>query len=104
MLSTRTLKFLATIIGAYLLLLLPGAVWPDYFDSPVRYLLLISYLSVSLFHSLGVPGLLEHDGLCGWGWCSPTMLGWAFTALFWLLAAWACAWALATMSSIRKHG
>jgi len=67
MLKPRTLKLLALIIGGYLLLLLPSAIWPTYFDSAAGYLVLVPYLSVALFHKLGVPGLLEHNGLCGWG-------------------------------------
>jgi hypothetical protein len=45
--------------------------------------------------ALGVPGLLEHQGQCGWGLCSPTLFGFAFLAVFWLLAFWLAAWGLA---------
>ena len=89
---------LALLVGGYLLLLLPRAIWPFYFDSPAAFLVLVPYLSLSLFHKLGVPGLLEHNGLCGWGWCSPTPFGWLFTILAWLLAAWCIAWLIATLS------
>ncbi len=98
MFQPRTLKFFALIIGAYLLLLTPGVIWSAYFESPARYLLLLPYFSVSLFHAIGVPGLLEHNGLCGWGWCSPTPFGWLFTALAWLLSAWCLAWAMAALT------
>lgn len=103
MFKPRTLKVLALLIGAYLLLLLPGALYPPYFETPAAWLLMAPYLSVSLFHKLGVPGLLEHNGLCGWGWCSPTPFGWAFAALAWLLAGWCVAWLLATLTR-RSHG
>lgn len=102
MFQPRTLKVLALIIGVYLLLLAPGMFWSEYFDSPAGYLVLGPFLSVSLFHSLGVPGLLEHNGLCGWGWCSPTPFGWVFMTLAWLLAAWFIAWLLAALS--RRSG
>lgn len=91
----RTFKFLALLIAGYLLLLAPGLIWPSWLDSPARYLLLAPYLSVFLFHKLGVPGLLEHNGLCGWGWCSPTPFGVFFTVIAWLAVAWLVAWALA---------
>lgn len=94
MLKARTLKFLALLIAGYLLLLLPGAVWPSYFESPASLLVLVPYLSVSFFHRLGVPGVLEHDGACGWGWCSPTPFGWILTSLpgCWWLGALPGSW------------
>lgn len=75
MFKLRTFRVLALLIGAYLLLLLPGVLYPPYFETPAAWLLMAPYLSVSLFHKLGVPGLLEHNGLCGWGWCPPVMWG-----------------------------
>lgn len=78
----RTLKVLLIIAGVYGAALLPALVWPKYMDSPVGILLDFPYLSVYLFHSLGVPGLLEHTGACGWGWCNPTWFGFAFIAVF----------------------
>jgi hypothetical protein len=95
MLSRRTLLFLVYLVGAYVLLWLPAALWPGYLDSPAGLIAAIPYLSIYLFHSIGVPGLLEHNGACGWGWCAPTRFGWAFLVLVWLLAAWLVAWLLA---------
>ena len=65
MLKPLTLKFLALFVVGYGLLLLPGMFWPgmfwpEYFDSPTGLLLLVPYLSIHLFHKLGIPGLLEH--------------------------------------------
>jgi hypothetical protein len=31
----------------------------------------VPFISVYAIHSLGIPGLLQHDGACGWGWCAP---------------------------------
>lgn len=85
------------IFGAMLIVyglaLLPALFFDGYLDSPVGVLLLLPYLSVYLFHTAGVPGLLVNGGACGWGWCAPTLLGWAFVAAFWsgltwLLASW----------------
>jgi hypothetical protein len=86
-----TLKVMAIIVAVYVAALLPALVWDGYLDSPVGLLVAFPYLSVYLFHSLGVPGLLQQGGACGWGWCRPTLFGWAFIATFWLALAWIAA-------------
>jgi len=98
MLKPRTLKALVLILAIYGLLLFPSLAWPSYLDSPAGLLLRIPGLSIYLFHKAGVPGLLEHNGLCGWGWCSPTPFGWLFVVVFWLVFAWLIAWGLATLT------
>ena len=95
----RTLKILVLILVIYGLLLLPALAWPSYLDSPAGLLLLIPALSIYVFHKVGVPGLLEHNGLCGWGWCSTTLFGWLFLAVFWLAVAWLTAWGIASLTS-----
>lgn len=87
----KTLKVMALIIGVYALLCLPGLVWPQYLDSPIGLLAAIPFLSVYAFHAIGIPGLLEHNGACGWGWCAPTPFGWVFIAAVWLLVVWGLA-------------
>ena len=99
MLAPRTLKILAVVLVLYGLLALPSFVWPAYADSPAGLFVLVPGLSIYLFHKAGIPGLLEHNGLCGWGWCAPTPFGWVFLVLFWLVAAWLLAWAIASLSS-----
>ncbi len=42
---------------------------------------------------IGVPGLLENGGLCGHGWCGPSVFGWI--VMFVLVVA-----ALATISAL----
>jgi hypothetical protein len=101
MLRIRTLKLLALIVAGYGLLLLPGVFWPAYFDSPAGWLVLVPGVSVYVFHKLGVPGLLEHDGLCGWGWCSPTVFGWVFLVAFWVVVAWCIAGGITALASRR---
>lgn len=98
MLEPRTLKVLAGLLLVYGLLVVPGFIWPAYAESPAGLFLLVPSLSIYLFHKAGVPGLLENDGLCGWGWCAPTPFGWVFLALFWLAVAWLVAWAIAALS------
>jgi hypothetical protein len=88
MLERRTLKVLGIMLLVHVLLLLPAKFWPGYLDSPVGVFLAAPYLSVYLFHGLGVPGLLQNDGACGWGWCAPTNFGWTFVGVFWVGLAW----------------
>ena len=102
MLQTRTLKFLAALVALLLVLLLPGKFWPGYLDSPVGIVVAIPYLSIYLFHSIGVPGLLQHNGMCGWGWCAPTVFGWVFLGVFWGIVVWLLAWAAASITSKPK--
>jgi hypothetical protein len=98
MLQLRTLKFLAVVIAFFVLLASPGLVWPGYLDSPAGLIVAIPFLSIYLFHSIGIPGLLENQGACGWGWCAPTLFGWGFLCAFWLLVAWLLAWGLSGLS------
>lgn len=98
MLKPRTLKILALILAGYILLVLPGLIWPAYFGSPAGLLVLLPLVSVYLFHQIGVAGLLEHNGLCGWGWCAPTMFGWVLVAVFWVLLAWLLAWGVSALT------
>jgi len=84
----RPIAVFAFLVGAYFLVLSPALFWPSYLDSPVGVLVALPYLSVYLFHALGVPGLLVNDGACGWGWCAPTVFGWCFITAFWLGLAW----------------
>lgn len=87
----RTGGIFALIVGVYALVLLPGLWWPGYLDSPIGLLAAGPYLSVYLFHGLGVPGLLQNGGLCGWGWCAPTLFGWGFLGAVWGGLAWGLA-------------
>jgi hypothetical protein len=98
MFQPRTLKFFAAIVAMFLLLTLPALVWPRYLDSPVGIIVAVPYLSIYLFHKIGIPGLLEHNGLCGWGWCAPSTFGWIFLITFWLLIAWLLAWGTSILS------
>ena len=96
--NQRTLRIFVVIVAGYALLVLPGFIWRPWFDSPAGLLVLIPGMSVYLFHKLGVPGLLEHNGYCGWGMCAPTVFGWVFLVAVWLLVAWFAAWGMAAVS------
>jgi hypothetical protein len=100
-LKQRTLRIFAFIVIGYALLVAPGFIWPAWFDSPAGLLVLIPGMSIYLFHHLGIPGLLQHKGLCGWGMCAPTAFGWVFLVAVWLALALLVAWGIsAAMSSI----
>ena len=100
--SRRTLKFLAALLAAYALMVMLAYLGPSFLREFTGYFVLVPFLSIYVFHRLGIPGLLEHDGACGWGWCSPTAFGWAFLAVFWLAVAWLVAWAVARLTARSK--
>lgn len=95
MFHRRTLKLLAALVCGYVLLLAPAAIWPAYLDTPVGILAAAPLLCCYLLASLGVPGLLQNNGACGWGWCAPTALGWFASAMLCLVGLWLLAWLLA---------
>jgi len=97
MLERRTLAILGALVAAYFLLALPAYVGPLALREYGAVVVMPVILSLYLFHRLGVPGLLENDGLCGWGWCGPTAFGLVFLALFWLAVAWLAAWGFARL-------
>lgn len=103
MLQPRTLRILAALLGGYALLVVPAYVGPSHLERISSYFVIVPFLSIYVFHKLGVPGLLEHGGACGWGWCSPTAFGWAFLALFWVGVAWLVAWGLARLTARTKE-
>lgn len=100
----RTLRIFAALVAAYGLLVLPAYVGPAFLEEPGSWLAVLPLFSVYLFHKLGIPGLLQHGGACGWGWCSPTPAGWLAAALFWLGLAWLAAMALARPLARRLLG
>lgn len=92
MLTRRTLLLLAALACIHALLWLPAAFSARYLDSPFGLVAAFPVLSIYLFNMLGIPGLLQNGGACGWGWCPPTLFGWIFMATAWLLLAWVVAW------------
>jgi hypothetical protein len=95
--SARIVPAFAILVAAYIALALPAYVGPAFLEEFSSYLVLFTILSLYIPHRLGVPGLLEHNGACGWGWCAPTVFGWIFLALFWLGVAWLLAWGIASL-------
>jgi len=101
-LAIRILLGLQAIIG---LLFAVRAVAPTGSVEWLDYLVLAGYISTLIAHQVGVPGVLEHNGLCGWGMCSPTPIGWVVAVGFWLCAlallSWAVAWLLTRYTRVR---
>jgi hypothetical protein len=100
----RTLKIFTILLIGYALLAAPAYFGPSYLESMSSYLVMVPFLSIYIFHKLGIPGLLEHDGACGWGWCTPTVFGWAFLGLFCIGVALLIAWGLARLTARSREG
>ena len=71
----RVGRCFAYCVGAQALLAAPALIWPGYLDTPVGVVLMLPFLSIYAAHALGIPGLLENQGACGWGWCAPSVFG-----------------------------
>jgi hypothetical protein len=97
MFARRTFVVLSILLATIALLTLPGFLWPKYMDSPLGIFAAVAYLSIYLFHGIGIPGLLQNNGACGWGWCAPTLFGWVFLCIFWFTIAWFMAWGIANV-------
>lgn len=98
MFSRRILKITAALLCIYIALWIPAIFWPSYLDSLFGLIAAIPYLSIYIFHSIGIPGLLQNNGACGWGWCAPTLGGWIFLVIFWALATWLLAYLIASLT------
>lgn len=101
--SPRPWKVFAVMVAAYALLLVLGLAFEDALGSVALALAVLPYFSVLLMHQAGLPGVLENNGLCGWGWCAPTPLGWALAAVLWLALAWGLAWVISALWRARRR-
>lgn len=99
MLRKRTLKIFALLVAAAVLCGLPAYVGPPFLEPISAYVVFVPFMSLHLFHKLGIPGLLEHGGNCGWGLCDSTPFGYGFVIGFWLLVLWLAAWGLARLTA-----
>jgi hypothetical protein len=95
---TRTTRIYLWMLAIYVALLLPGAIWPAYLESPVGLLVAVPYISVYALDYVGIPGLLANNGACGWGWCAATRFGLVFVTAVWLSLGWLLARALAAIT------
>ncbi len=62
MFSARTLKTLALLLAGYVLLALPAYLGPAVLEEISSYLVMPPLLSIYLFHTLGIPGLVQQGG------------------------------------------
>lgn len=90
----RTIRIFAVLVASYALLSLPAWLGPESLQGISMVIYITPILAVYLFHHFGIPGLLQHGGACGWGWCSPTVLGWTVLVLFWIVVVWLAAWGI----------
>lgn len=102
MLRARTLKIFALLVAAFIVLGAPAYVGPAFLEEPSSYVVIVPVMSLYFFQHIGIPGLVEHNGLCGWGLCGPTPFGVAFVVAFWLGIAWLVAWAIARFAGRRS--
>ena len=102
MLLPRTLKIFAFLLIAYVLLAIPAYWGPAFLEPMSSYVVIVPLFSIYAFHKLGIPGLLEHNGACGWGLCGPTAFGWIFLVIFWTGVVWLIAWGLARLTERSK--
>ena len=89
------------ILALYGLLWLPGLLMGSaYLDTPFGLVAILPFLSVYLLDMIGIPGLLQNNGACGWGWCAPTLFGWVFVAALWLGAVYLLSTGLARLGEM----
>ncbi|WP_144778115.1 hypothetical protein [Marinobacter maritimus] len=96
MFERTTVKVLLVIAVAYAGVWLPYVLGqgdlPAWLSSPYAVLGLIQVMPVYMLDGAGVPWLLQNNGHCGWGWCSPTVFGYIVLVIFWVVVAWLLAW------------
>jgi hypothetical protein len=106
MFERRTIKVLFLIAVAYAVLWVPYVVWqgslPAYLTAPYAVLGLVHTIPVYILNGIGIPGLLQNNGYCGWGWCGPTVFGYVVLAAFWTVVAWLVAWLISNLTSTVK--
>lgn len=102
--APRPWKIFAVIAGSYGLLVALSTLFEDTLGAVGLALVAVPYFSVLLMHKAGLPGVLENNGLCGWGWCTPTPLGWGLAAVLWLGLAWALSVGIAKLLRARRAG
>ena len=88
---TPTLRIFGLLLVGVAFLGAPAAIWPAYLDSSIGRLLAAPYFLLLILSGLGFPGLLQNNGLCGWGWCAPSPLGYFVMLAAILAALYGCA-------------
>jgi hypothetical protein len=106
MFERKKIKVLLAIAVAYAGVWLPYVFWrgnlPAYLNAPYAVLGLAQAIPVYILSGIGIPGLLQNKGLCGWGWCGPTVFGYVVLVMFWVVVAWLIAWLISKLTSAGK--
>ena len=97
----RTCDIFIALVAAYIFITFPLYTGPAALAEYSAAFVTPLMLSLYLFNRLGVPGLLEDDGIC-WAWCGPSAFGVVFLLLFWLGVAWLAAWGVARLLARRQ--
>lgn len=89
MINRRIIKHFIWIISIYAILASIVITFKGVLNFYVVTIILgLPFYTVHIFHRIGVPGVLEHNGYCGWGLCSPTKFGWLLSICFLVFVAW----------------
>jgi ribose/xylose/arabinose/galactoside ABC-type transport system permease subunit len=106
MFERTTIKVLLVIAVAYAGIWLPYVVCrnnlPAYLTAPYAVLGLAQAIPVYILNGIGIPGLLQNNGHCGWGWCGPTVFGYVVLVIFWVVVVWLIAWFISNLTSAGK--
>ncbi len=86
--DSKTLKIVVVILAGYAALLALGYLLPEEYGASLLIAGMPLLVVVYLLDNMGIPWLLEQNGLCGWGWCEPTLFGWLLAVVFWLVVAY----------------
>ena len=97
--NRRPVRIFCGIFSAYAVLSLPAWTGPEFLEGLSTYIYMTPILAIYIFHALGVPGLLQHGGHCGWGLCAPTITGWGVLVMFWIVVVWLVASGIARLTS-----
>ena len=106
MFERSTIKVFSVCAAVYAGVWLPYVVLqgnlPSYLSAPYAVLGLVQAIPVYILDSMGIPGLLQNNGHCGWGWCGPTVFGYVVLVMFWVAIVWFIAWFISNLTSAGK--
>ena len=76
------------IVATYSTVIVLGYLLPGEYGTPFLMAGMPLLVTVYVLNMAGIPGLLEQNGHCGWGWCEPTLFGWLLAVILWLVATY----------------
>ena len=85
--SRQNKVFLILLLGYYAIIVL-CMVSTKVSSSPFGIVLLPLIFLAYVFHNLGIPGVLQNNGVCGWGWCMPTIAGYLLGSILLVPLLW----------------